>query len=308
MSQAIRNSAAVAMSASTRSAAASRLADHAATWKLRITAMVAITTAMGFVLGASRAGAGLDWLLLLATLAGASLSCMGAAVFNQVVERDADAMMRRTADRPLAAGRLTVGESLASATAVSCLGVGLLAAAANPLAAALSAGTILSYVFLYTPMKRLTPAALFVGAVPGAMPPVIGYAAASGDVGLAAWLLFAIMFVWQVPHFLAIAWLYKQDYARAGMPMIPVNHPEGATTFWWLVGSAAVTLVVGVLPPTLGVGGWASLAAGVVCGGLFLLAAMRSFLRRTDASARLVFFASLVYLPVVLLVLVIDAA
>lgn len=306
MSQALRDTLAMVSSRSEKSAAASRLADHAATWKLRITAMVAVTTAIGYVLGAESGR--WDWLVLLATVAGASLSCMGAAVFNQVVERDVDAKMRRTADRPLAAGRLTMAEALVSGTLLSVLGVGVLAIGASPLAAGLSAGTIASYVFLYTPMKRLTAAALFVGAVPGAMPPMIGYAAAEGELGMGAWLLFAIMFAWQVPHFLAIAWLYKEDYARAKMPMIPVKHPEGPVTFWWMVLSAAVVLVIGVLPPLMGVGGWMSLVAGLVLGGLFLGAAMRSFLLRTDSSARVVFFASIIYLPVLLTVLVIDAA
>lgn len=279
--------------------------------------MVAITAAMGFVLGspsgggAAVAGVSWDWLALLATLVGTSLSCMGAGVFNQLLERDADAMMRRTADRPLAAGRLGVGEASVSGWLLSCGGVGLLALATTPLAALLSAGTILSYVLLYTPMKQRSPAALFVGAVPGAMPPVIGYAAATGgfgSVGVEAWVLFAIMFVWQVPHFLAIAWLHKEDYARAGMPMIPVRHPEGSVTFWWMVASSAVVLVVGLVPTAIGMGGWASLVAGLTLGGLFLAAAMHSFLQRTRSSARRLFFASLVYLPIVLTVVVIDAS
>lgn len=306
MSQALRDTLAMVSSRSEKSATASRLADHAATWKLRITAMVAVTTLIGYVLGAESGR--WDWLVLLATVAGASLSCMGAAVFNQIVERDVDAKMCRTANRPLAAGRLTMAEALVSGTLLSVLGVAVLAIGASPLAAGLSAGTIASYVFLYTPMKRLTAAALFVGAVPGAMPPMIGYAAADGDLGVGAWLLFAIMFAWQVPHFLAIAWLYKEDYARAEMPMIPVKHPEGPVTFWWMVLSAAVVLVIGVLPPLMGVGGSVSLVAGLVLGGLFLGAAMRSFLLRTDSSARVVFFASIIYLPVLLTVLVIDAA
>jgi len=306
VSQAVRdNRDLLTMPASGRSPWVARISDHVATWKLRITSMVAITTAIGYLLGTPLND--VAWLTLIATIIGASLSCMGASVFNQVFERETDALMQRTADRPLPARRLSLAETIVMGTVLSCLGVGLLAWLANPLSAALSAGTIISYVLFYTPMKPISSTALFIGAVPGAMPPMIGYAAATGMLSVEAYLVFAIMFVWQVPHFIAIAWLYKEDYARAGMPMIPVKHPEGSVTFWWIVGSSAVLLITGLLPTLLGYAGWGFFVVSLLAGGAMLIFAMSAFLKQTLGATRMVFFMSLIYLPIVLAALVIDA-
>ncbi len=281
-------------------AAPGRLADFLTLTKPRITLLVVITAFIGFAMGVMPLQVGWPWLTLAATLVGTGLSCMGASAFNQVYERDTDALMTRTSDRPLPAGRMGVTEAMVTAVVLSVLGVGTLAVFANPLAAGLSAFTIFSYALMYTPMKRWTPWSLWVGAVPGAMPPVIGFAAATGSIGLAAVLLFLVMFIWQIPHFLAIAWLYREQYARAGFPMLPVREPDGRSTFSQIVASSMVLLAVGVLPTLAGVTGLVYFNVALACGMLFFGCALDLALQPTKARARRVFFASLVYLPIVL--------
>lgn len=280
--------------------APSRFADYGTLTKPRITLLVVITAAIGYAMGVHAVGDLWDWTTLVATLLGTGLSCMGASVFNQVYERDTDALMRRTANRPIAAGRMTVREAMLAGIALSLLGVGTLVAFANPLAAALSAFTIFSYALVYTPMKRVSHWALWVGAVPGAMPPVIGYAAATGRIGLAAVLLFSIMFIWQVPHFLAIAWLYREEYAKAGFPMLPVLQPDGRSTFAQILATCLVLLAAGVLPTLVGACGLTYFVVSATAGMLFMGCAFDLALSPTRQRARRVFFASLVYLPVVL--------
>lgn len=287
-----------------RSALSVRLSDHLTLTKPGITAMVVITAFIGFAMGAVDA----SWspVALLAALVGTGLSCMGASVYNQVYERDTDALMRRTQDRPLPAGRLSVGEAIVAGTLFSVLGVGVLWTGANGLAAALSAFTIFSYCLIYTPMKRVSSASTIVGAVPGAMPPVIGYAAVTGRVGIEAVLLFLIMFVWQLPHFYAIGYLYREDYARARLPILPVIDATGRRTFRQILITSVALLIVGVLPALVGGGGVFTLLAGAVCGGAFLALAIKLVLTGTRNQARALFLASLVYLPVVLTVVLLD--
>lgn len=285
-------------------AAPSRLADHFALTKPGITAMVAVTALIGFAFAATEA----PWsaLTLIAALVGTSLSCMGASVFNQLYERDTDALMQRTSDRPLPSGRLLPMEAVLTGVTCTVLGVGILLAGAHPLAAALSAFTIFSYCLIYTPLKRLSMTSTLVGAVPGAMPPVIGYAAVTGTVGLPAVLLFAIMFIWQLPHFYAIGYLYREDYGRAGFPILPVIDPTGRRTFRHILVTSVALLVAGVLPAFLGVGGYLTLIIGALCGGGFLVLAVQLVRQATRQQARTLFLASLLYLPLVLTAVLLD--
>jgi protoheme IX farnesyltransferase len=236
---------------------------------------------------------------------------MAASVFNQAIERRTDALMPRTADRPLAAGRLPVGEAWALGAALMLAGQGVLCLFATHLASGLAAFTILAYALLYTPLKRVSPVSLYLGAIPGAMPPLIGYAAVTGDLfvaeAAAAWVVFAVMFVWQVPHFLAIGYLYRDDYAAAELAMHAVRDPSGRSSFRHAIANSV--LLAGAGGAAMGLG-TAGVAAGVVVtvGGLAMLGLSLDWARRADrGSARRLFFASLIYLPVVLAALVLDA-
>lgn len=291
--------------------APSKLNDYKTLTKPSITRMVVITAAVGFVFGFSdstaRPIAELPLLTLAIAMIGTALSCMAASVFNQVIERDTDALMDRTKNRPIAAERVAKKPALLFGAALTVAGVGLLAGFGLYLAAGLCAFTIASYALVYTPLKRTTSLSLLIGAVPGAVPPMIGYAAASNNtLGPAAWLLFAIMFVWQVPHFLAIAWLYREDYAKAKLAMLPVVDPTGLRTFRQTLIGCLLLLPLGILPSAMNVAGKWYFAAALICGLGFLAFGVRLVLEPTRTSARRLFLASLIYLPVVLTVMLID--
>ncbi|MEM7627550.1 MAG: heme o synthase [Planctomycetota bacterium] len=287
-----------------------RLRDYKILVKPRITRMVVITTAIGFAL-AVRGGSGWTWLMLVGTLAGTALSCMAASVFNQAYEWRTDAKMPRTADRPLAAGRLPMGEALALGGAFMLAGQAALCMFGTPLASGVAAFTILSYALIYTPFKRVSPISLYVGAVPGALPPVIGYAAVTGDLftphAAAVWVIFAVMALWQVPHFLAIGFMYRDDYAAAGLAMHAVRDPSGRSSMRNAVLGCLLLLPAGAAATLLGFAGWVSLAVTLACGLGFLALAVAWTLKRDRDSARRLFFASLIYLPVVLAVIMVDA-
>ena len=287
-------------------ALSARVNDHWTMTKPGITFMVVITAYIGFAMAAQ----GEPWspIALLAALLGTSLSCMGASVFNQIYERDTDALMKRTSTRPLPAGRMTVAEATAAASIYCLLGVAILWTGANWQAAALSAFTIFSYTLIYTPLKRMHSSSTVVGAFPGAMPPVIGYAAVDGEVGLPAILLFAVIFVWQLPHFYAIGYLYREEYAKAGMPILPVIDPSGARTFRHTLAYSVLLLIVGILPSLLKVSGIWALIVGLICGGGFLALAVQLYVDPSRTRARKLFLASLIYLPVVLAVILLDQA
>ena len=287
--------------------------------KPRITRMVVITAAIGFFIAPAVGWWAVPWLTFAIAMAGTALSCMSASAFNQAYERDTDALMTRTRNRPVAAGRISPGAANRLGILLGVTGVGLLAASGLLLAAALCALTIASYAWVYTPMKRASSLALIVGAVPGAMPPLIGYAAATaapasdswsggpyGTLGPAAWLLFAIMFVWQVPHFLAIAWLYRDEYAKAKLPMLPVIDPTGTRTFRQTLIGCLLLLPIGLLPTALGVSGRGYFFIALACGLGFLAFAVALVAGPTRANARRLFFASLIYLPVVMAAMLID--
>ncbi len=282
--------------------------------KPRITRMVLVTTFIGFVMADRELYNAVSILntlkhnsaLLFWTLLGTALSCMGASVLNQVYERDTDSLMDRTQSRPLPAGRVNMLSASVLGLLFSIAGVAILAGKVNMLSAAISAFTIFSYVLLYTPMKRINSTSTLVGAVPGALPPVIGYTAVADHVGLLAGLLFGIMFVWQLPHFLAIAWLYREDYAKAGMPMLPVVDPDGSSTFRQMLISCIVLVPLGALPTVFGFCGWYYFAGSLVAGLAFLAFGIKLIRGRTRRDARLMFFASLFYLPVVLGLMMFD--
>jgi protoheme IX farnesyltransferase len=276
--------------------APSRAADFVELAKPRITSLVLVTAGVGYSVGLRGS---FDGLMFLAFMAGTALLCGGASALNQYVERDTDALMERTNRRPIPAGRLRPDEALRFGLALSAAGL-LLLAFVNPLTLALGAASLLSYVLAYTPLKRVTSLCTVVGAVPGALPPLMGWAAARGSLSAAGWGLFAILFLWQLPHFLAIAWLYREDYARGGFPMLAVTDRDGAST-----GRQAVLYATALLPVTLAAGLlvsagqsylWGALALGIA----FLAYAAVFAWKRSMGSARRLFLASVLYLPALL--------
>jgi len=275
--------------------------DYVALMKPRLNLLVVATSAAGYYLGAPR---GVDGAAMVQAVAGTALVAGGAAVLNQLYERDTDALMRRTRLRPLPAGRVTPADARVFGMALSAAGLALLAARANWLAATLALATILIYLAVYTPMKRRTPFATLVGAVPGALPALIGWTASRGEVAGGGAALFAIVFLWQIPHFMAIAWLYRDDYGKAGFPMLAVIDPEGRRAgrqaFWY----AAALVPVSLLPSFTGVAGPVYLAIALALGIALLVLAARFAMARSEPSARALFFASIVYLPVLWVVLI----
>ena len=272
---------------------AGRAADFVALTKPRLNFLVVATTMAGYYLGAGR----LDLALLFHTVAGTALVAGGAAAFNQVLERDTDGLMRRTMARPLPDGRLQPSSAARFATVISALGLIQLAWGANLLAAAVAATTLVSYVAVYTPLKRRTSLATLVGGVPGALPPVIGWVAARQALSLEAWVLFSIVFLWQMPHFLAIAWMCRDDYRRAGLPMLPVIEADGRSTASQVVLYSAVLIPVSLLPTIIGLAGRIYFAGAAVLGAGFLLLGVLFALRRSSDTARRLFLGSISYLP-----------
>jgi protoheme IX farnesyltransferase len=280
-----------------------RPADLVVLAKPRITVMVALTSAAGFALAS---GPRVDLPGLAATVAGTALLAAGASTLNQVVERDVDRLMRRTADRPLPSGRLDPDLALGYGALLSLVGVFLLALAVNALTALIGAATLAGYVFLYTPLKRTSPLATVIGAVPGATPPMMGWTGARNEVELGAWVLFGVLFLWQLPHFLAISWLYRADYERAGMPMLAVLDPEGGQVARQAVLYSAALLPVSLMPSALGLAGGVY-AAGAIALGLAFLGTSAAFaLARSPETARRLLLVSVLYLPAIFAVLVLD--
>ncbi len=294
---------------SNQAGAATRLSDLAALTKLRLSSMVVLTGGIGFAIGAKRVGLnGWPWVDMIATLGGLTLSCMGAIVFNQVYERRTDALMSRTQDRPLPAGRMTLAQAVLWGIALCGAGTLLLVIGSNQLTVLLNLFTIGSYALVYTPMKRLTSLSTVIGAVPGALPPVMGYTAVTGAWGPEAWLLFGILFLWQLPHFLAIAWLYRDQYARAGMAMLPVIDPTGASTFRQIFLGCLALIPLSLLPTMWGVTGLVYFYTVLAAGVAFLAFGLALIVTRSPRCARAMFLASLVYLPLVYALMLIDYA
>ena len=273
--------------------------------KPRITFLVAVTAAMGFVVAS---GATIDWIGLASTVVGTALVAAGASAFNHHGERFTDALMERTRNRPLPAGRMEPGVAVSVGVTASAVGIALLGWKANPLAAFLGLLALVSYVWVYTPLKRLSPVSTLVGAIPGALPPMMGWAAARGEIDAGAWALFGILFFWQLPHFMAIAWLCREDYARAGLQMVPVVAPDARSAARQSVFYAAALVPVSLLPTWLGVADWAYLVSGFVL-SLALLGAALLFAGSVDErAAKRLLMASVVYLPALCLALVLGRA
>jgi protoheme IX farnesyltransferase len=286
--------------------ARTRIADYVELTKPRVSVLVLFTVAAGALL-ASRGAPNLA--LLLHTLCGTALVAAGASALNQYLERNSDACMRRTENRPLPSGRLQPVEVLVFGAVLGAGGiVYLMLALPQPLAAAVAGVTFVSYVFLYTPLKRLTTLNTLVGAVPGALPPVIGWAAVRGSLGPETAALFAIMFLWQVPHFLAIAWIYREDYARADLRMLPSLDPEGGITGRQMVSYCLALVPASLAPALLGQAGMLYAVGAVALGIVFLASAWQFTRKNTVRQARRVLRASLIYLPALLALLLLDVA
>jgi protoheme IX farnesyltransferase len=280
----------------------SSIGDYVALTKPRLNLLVVLTSAAGYYLGdASTSGV---WPIAQA-VGGTALVAGGAAVLNQVYERDTDALMRRTRTRPLPDGRIAPADARAFGLALAGCGLALLLAA-QIAAALLALTTVIVYLLVYTPMKRHSPAATLVGAVPGALPPLIGWTAAHGSVSLGGWTLFAIVFVWQIPHFMAIAWMYRDDYGKAGFPMLPVIDPQGhragRQAFWYAVALVPVSLA----PAWVGISGRAYGISAVLLSVALMLIAAQFQRVRTERTARALFLASIAYLPLIWTAMVLD--
>jgi protoheme IX farnesyltransferase len=271
--------------------------------KPRITFLIVLTSAAGFALATTGR---INYLLLLSAMFGIALLSSGIATLNQYMERDLDGLMRRTADRPLPSGKLLPWEALLFGSGLTIAAEIYLAVAVNPLTALLGLTVIAGYLFAYTPLKTKTSLSTFVGAFPGAVPPLIGWTAARGELNLDAWVLFAILFLWQFPHFLAIAWMYREDYARAGILMLPVVEPDGRVTGQQIVIYTLMLLPVSLLPTFLGISGKIYLYGAVVLGVLFLYNSVRAAFSQSRQQARRLLLASVLYLPLLFILMVLD--
>lgn len=290
--------------------------DYVALTKPRITWLILMSTGVGYFFGLKhdfidalsflKLNNGPDWWLLLNTLVGTGLIASGTAALNQWYERDADTLMRRTSGRPLPAGKMTARRAMWFGIALAILGFVELALTVNRLAALLGAFTLGSYLFVYTPLKQRSHLSTVIGALPGAMPPLIGYAASHGSLTPEAWALFAILFIWQFPHFLAIAWMYREDYARAGIRMLPVVEPDGMSTRRQIILYASTLIPVSMFPVLLGMSGKIYLVGALILGGWFLYTGVRVALDLTNTRARHVLLASIVYLPAIYVLMVFD--
>ena len=282
-----------------------RIADFLALTKPRLNSLVVATAGVGYYLGAAQ---GPDLAVALHVLMGSALVAGGAAAFNQVAERDIDEVMQRTRLRPVADGRISPAEGRLFAVTLSVAGLVELALRVNALAAAVALATLISYAAVYTPLKRRTPWATLVGAVPGALPPVIGWTAARGALTVEAWILFGIVFLWQLPHFHALSWLYRDDFGRAGLPLVATRDPDGRRTAVQALLFTAALVPLSLAPTVVGMTGSHHAAAAGLLGVLFLALALRFLAQRSDVRARALFVGSLAYLPLFWVSLLADRA
>src|ERR1043166_3429679 len=274
--------------------AKARVAAYFEMTKPRITFLIMLTSAAGFAL-ASRGP--VDYVLFAHALIGIGLLSSGIGTLNQFIERDLDGLMRRTSDRPLPSGRLLPIEALWFGVLLTAGAEVYLAALVNTLTSVLGLFVIAGYLFVYTPLKTRTSLSTAIGAFPGAMPPLMGWTAARGEIDIAAWVLFAILFLWQFPHFLAIAWMYREDYGRAGIRMLPVVEPDGRVTGQQIIAYSLMLVPVSLLPAVLGISGKIYLVAAAVLGLLFLITSVRAAISKSNQHARQLLLASVLYLP-----------
>jgi protoheme IX farnesyltransferase len=278
-----------------------RASDFVSLAKPRLNLLVVGSSLVGYVMAGGEIS---DAARVVYTVAGTALVAGGASAFNQVIERKPDSLMLRTRLRPLPDGRLQARESLIFATLMSIAGLAILAAGVNVLSAVVALTTLLTYAVIYTPLKRRSSFSTVVGAIPGALPPVIGWAAASGQLSRGAWVLFGIVFLWQLPHFLAIAWIYRDDYARAGFPMLPVIDPDGRSTGRQATLYCAALLPVSLAPTVIGMTGTFYFAATMTLSLLFLGLTIRFARTRDIPDARRLFFGSIIYLPILWILMI----
>jgi protoheme IX farnesyltransferase len=279
----------------------SRTADYITLAKPRLNMLVVATSLAGFVMGHGNTS---DVVTVVSLVIGTALVASGASAVNQVYERRTDALMRRTRLRPMPDRRVSPDDALRYAAVLCAGGLMLLAFGANLLSALVALATLVSYAAVYTPLKPRTSLATVIGAIPGALPPVIGWAAATDDLSRGAWVLFAIVFLWQLPHFLAIAWMYREDYARAGFPMLPVIEPDGRSTARQSVLYAAALLPVSLAPTLLGMTTATYFVAALLLTLAFVLLTLQFARTRSERDARRVFFGSITYLPLLWVVMI----
>lgn len=282
---------------------AKKLAAYVELTKPRITTLVVLTAAAGFCLGTTGA---IDLVKLAHLSLGIVLLSSGIGTLNQFMERDTDRLMRRTESRPLPSGRLLPRHALIFGLGLSAIATVYLAIFINQLTAVLGVVTFASYLFVYTPLKTRTTLSTVLGAFPGAMPPLIGWVAARDEISLGAWVLFAILFLWQFPHFLAIAWMYRDDYRRAGIKMLPVVEPEGRVTSQQIVMYTIMLVPVSLLPALVGIAGTAYLVGAIALGLVFLYFSLLAASRRTTWQARRLLLASVLYLPALFVLMVLN--
>lgn len=273
--------------------------------KPRITWLILMSTGVGYFFGLDRT-ASLNWPLLIHTIVGTGLIASGTAALNQWWERESDKLMRRTAGRPLPMGLMTARRALWFGIALAVAGAAELWIWVNPLSSILGLFTLAAYLFVYTPMKSRTHLSTVVGALPGAVPPLMGYAASSGILTREAWSLFFILFIWQFPHFLAIAWMYRDDYARAGIRMLPVVEPDGQSTSRQIILYASTLIPISLFPFLFGMSGKIYLVGALILGFWFLYTGVRVAFDRTNVRARAVLLASVIYLPMIYGLMVLD--
>ena len=283
--------------------ARSRAHDYVALAKPRLNVLVVASALAGYGMAGGEAARAT---LLLATVIGTALVASGASAFNQVLERRTDALMHRTRQRPLPDGRLQAREAIVVASLMSSVGLVILVLGANLLSAAAALVTLVTYTAIYTPLKRYSSFATVIGAIPGALPPVIGWTAATNALTPGAWILFGIVFLWQLPHFLAIAWIYREDYARAELQMLPVIEPDGRSTGRQAVVYAVALLPVSLAPTLIGMAGTSYFFGALALALLFVALAVKFALTRSIPDARRLFFGSITYLPLLWILMLAD--
>jgi len=282
------------------------LTDYWALTKPEVNFLILVTTFAGFYLASKPGPGGVRPLLLIQTLLGTLLVASGTGTLNQFIERRFDAQMRRTARRPLASGRIESSHALWFGISLSLVGTVFLALAVNRVASLLALITLLTYLFLYTPLKRRTPLCTLIGAFPGAVPPLIGWAAARGRLDPNAWVLYAMVFLWQFPHFMSIAWMYRADYARAGYLVLPVGKRRDRFVSWQSLGVSLVLVAVSLVPTIVGESGFAYSVGTLILGLIFTYYSVRFAFHRSNVAARQLLAASVVYLPMVITLLMLN--
>lgn len=280
-----------------------RVKDFLELTKPRITLLVLITTLTGFYLGSIQS---LNIFLLLNVLIGTALTAAGASALNMVLERDTDSLMRRTQNRPLPSGRLYPGEAALFGSLISSIGILYLAIGVNLLTALLAAVTLSGYLFIYTPLKKKTSLSTWIGAVPGALPTLMGWTAARGAITYDAWILFFILYLWQLPHFLSLAWLYREDYARGGFPMLPVLDPDGVLTSRQITLCCLTLLPITLVPTIMGLAGNIYFFGALTLGLIFVGFSISLAIYKSLVSAKRLFRFSVIYLPALLTLLLIN--